>query len=133
MFLLFHIKSIYSKPQKEYHWIFLELFHNLSQIFIILWQVTFLNLSSMGKSKAVKWIRNFKYLKLAHSKCKLLHDNWYEIKKKVNKLDFEVTFVKILFNVHINEAKCIDISSCTTRFILQAYVWKKKDYWTSLG
>lgn len=104
---------------------FLELYHNLSEIFI-LWQVTFLSLLSMGKSKAVKWIRNLKYSKLAHSKCKLLHDNWYEIKKKVNKLDFEVTFVKILFKVHINEAKCIDISSCTTRFILQAYVWKKR-------
>lgn len=59
---------------------FLELYHNLSEIFI-LWQVTFLSLLSMGKSKAVKWIRNLKYSKLAHSKCKLLHDNWYKIKK----------------------------------------------------
>lgn len=32
---------------------FLELYHNLSEIFI-LWQVTFLSLLSMGKSKAVK-------------------------------------------------------------------------------
>lgn len=47
----------------------------------------------------MKWIRKLKYLKLVYLKCKLFYDNWYEIKKKVNKLDFEVIFVKILFKV----------------------------------
>lgn len=72
----------------------------------------------MGKSKVVKWIRNLKYLKLVYLKCKLFYDNWYEIKKKVNKLDFEVIFVKILFKVYINEVKCFDILLCMIRFIL---------------
>lgn len=106
---------------------FLELYHNLSEIFI-LWQVTFLSLLSMGKSKAVKWIRNLKYSKLAHSKCKLLHDNWYEIKKKVNKLPslkYCSKFISMKQNVLIFHHARQD-SFCKPMF-------EKKDYWTSLG
>lgn len=44
--------------------------------------------------------------------------------KKLTELEFEGTFVKILFQVHINGTSCIDI--LYARFILQAFVWKNK-------
>lgn len=40
--------------------------------------------------------------------------------KKLTELEFEGTFVKILFQVHINGTSCIDI--LYARFILQAFV-----------